>query len=57
MADPDLRALLESWTIHLRAERKSVREIRRCLRRAVARQLFKLLERYSRVGVEVMYVR
>jgi hypothetical protein len=23
MADPDLRALLESWTIHLRAERKA----------------------------------
>jgi hypothetical protein len=57
MADPDLRALLESWTIHLRAERKSLREIRRCLRRAVARQLFKLLERYGSAAVEVAGVR
>jgi integrase/recombinase XerD len=28
MADPDLRALLESWTIHLRAERKTEGTIR-----------------------------
>jgi site-specific recombinase XerC len=28
MADPDLRALLESWTIHLRAERKAEGAIR-----------------------------
>ena len=36
------------------AEGKSVREIRRCLKRAVARQLFKLLERYDRSAVEVV---
>ena len=35
------------------AEGKSVREIRRCLKRAVARQLFKLLERYDRSVVEL----
>jgi transposase len=35
-------------------EGKSVREIRRCLKRAVARQLFKLLERYDRSAVEVV---
>jgi integrase/recombinase XerD len=28
MADPDLRALLESWTIHLRAERKAEGTVR-----------------------------
>jgi len=36
------------------AEGKSVREIRRCLKRAVARQLFKLLERYDRGQVEIL---
>jgi transposase len=35
------------------AEGKSIREIRRCLKRAVARQLFKLLERYDRSVVEL----
>jgi transposase len=34
---------------------KSSREIRRCLKRAVARQLFKLLERYDRPWVEVVW--
>jgi transposase len=38
------------------AEAKSAREVRRCLKRVVARQLFKLLERYGRAGVEVMWV-
>jgi transposase len=38
------------------SEGKSVREIRRCLKRAVARQLFKLLERYDRSAVEVIKV-
>jgi hypothetical protein len=37
-----------------RSEGKSVREVRRCLKRAVARQLFKLLERCDRAGVEVI---
>ena len=51
--DPQTRA----YAARRRGEGKSIREVRRCLKRAVARQLFKLLERYSRVGVEVMYVR
>jgi transposase len=40
-----------------RAEGKSVPEVRRCLKRAVARQLFKLLERYGSAAVEVAAVR
>jgi transposase len=36
------------------AEGKSVREIRRCLKWAVARQLFKLLERYDHSAVQVV---
>jgi transposase len=39
--DPPTRA----YATRRRAEGKSVRDIRRCLKRAVARQLFKLLER------------
>jgi transposase len=35
-------------------EGRSTRDIRRCLKRAVARQLFKLLERYDRSGVEIV---
>ena len=47
-ADPCLRA-------RRRGEGKSVREIRRCLKRAVARQLFKLLlEWLDRPGVELV---
>jgi transposase len=42
-----------AYAARRRAEGKSVREIRRCLKRAVARQLFKLLERYDRSGVEL----
>ena len=37
-----------------RAEGKSVRDIRRCLKRAVARQLFKLLEGHDRTVVEII---
>jgi transposase len=51
--DPATRA----YAARRRAEGKSVREIRRCLKRAVARQLFKLLERYGSVAVEVAGVR
>jgi hypothetical protein len=39
--DPETRA----YAARRRAEAKSTRDIRRCLKRAVARQLFKLLER------------
>jgi transposase len=50
--DPTTRA----YAARRRAEGKSVRDIRRCLKRAVARQLFKLLERHDRPGVEVVKV-
>ena len=48
--DPATRA----YAARRRGEGKSVREIRRCLKRAVARQLFKLLERCDRPGVELL---
>jgi len=48
--DPDTRAYAARRT----SEGKSARDIRRCLKRAVARQLFKLLERYDRSAVEVI---
>jgi hypothetical protein len=35
-------------------EGKSARDVRRCLKRAVARQLFKLLEWLDRSGVELV---
>jgi transposase len=47
--DPTTRA----YAARRRGEGKSVRDIRRCLKRAVARQLFKLLERYGGAAVEV----
>jgi transposase len=50
--DPQTRA----YAARRRAEGKSARDIRRCLKRAVARQLFKLLERHGRMGVEVIQV-
>jgi transposase len=50
--DPDTRA----YAARRRGETKSVRDIRRCLKRAVARQLFKLLERYDRSTVELIMV-
>jgi transposase len=48
--DPETRA----YAARRRREGKSVRDIRRCLKRAVARQLFKLLERYDRSTVELL---
>ena len=48
--DPDTRA----YAARRRAEGKSSRDVRRCLKRAVARQLFKLLERHDRPAVEVI---
>jgi transposase len=51
--DPQTRA----YAARRRAEGKSVRDVRRCLKRAVARQLFKLLERYGDAAVEVAGVR
>ena len=48
--DPATRAYAARRT----AEGKSVRDTRRCLKRAVARQLFKLLERHDRAAVLVV---
>jgi transposase len=50
--DPETRA----YAARRRAEGKSPREIRRCVKRAIARQLFKLLERHDRSDVEVVRV-
>jgi transposase len=48
--DPDTCAYVARRT----AEGKSRRDAKRCLRRVIARQLFRLLERYDRPGVEVL---
>ena len=48
--DPDTQAYMDRRT----AEGKSRRDVKRCLRRVVARQLFRLLERYDRPGVEIL---
>jgi transposase len=48
--DPETRAYAARRT----AEGKSPREIRRCLKRIIARQLFKLLERCDQPGVELL---
>jgi len=48
--DPDTRAYLARRT----AEGKSRRDVKRCLRRIVARQLFRLLERYDQPDVEIL---
>jgi hypothetical protein len=50
--DPDTRA----YAARRRAEGKSIRDVRRCLKRAVARQFFTLLERHDRPTVEVVKV-
>jgi transposase len=48
--DADTRAYMARRT----AEGKSRRDAKRCLRRVIARQLFRLLERYDRPGVEIL---
>jgi transposase len=48
--DPSSRA----YAARRRSQGKSTRDIRRCLKRAVARQLFKLLERCDPAGVEMI---
>jgi transposase len=50
--DPEARA----YAARRRGEGKSTRDVRRCLKRAVARQLFKLLERLDRPGVQLANV-
>jgi hypothetical protein len=48
--DPDTRAYVARRT----AEGKSRRDAKRCLRRIIARQLYRLLERYDQPGVEIL---
>ena len=48
--DPDTSTYMARRT----AEGKSRRDAKRCLRRIIARQLFRLLERYDRPGVEIL---
>jgi len=48
--DPDTRAYMARRT----AEGKGGRDAKRCLRRIMARQLVRLLERYDRPGVEIL---
>jgi transposase len=50
--DPATRA----YAARRRGEGKSVRDVRRCLKRAVARQLFKLLERCDRSTVQLLRI-
>jgi transposase len=50
--DPQTRA----YAARRRGEGKSARDVRRCLKRTVARQLFKLLEWLDRRGVELVSV-
>jgi transposase len=50
--DPETRA----YAARRRAEGKSARDVRRCLKRVVARQLFKLLERYGHSTVEPLWI-
>jgi len=48
--DPETRADMARRT----AEGKSRRDAKRCLRRVIARQLYRLLERYDQPGVQVL---
>jgi transposase len=50
--DPATRA----YAARRRADGKSPREIRRCVKRAIARRLFKLLQRYDHPQAEVVKV-
>ena len=46
----------QAYAARRRAEGKSPREIRRCVKRAIARQLFKLLQQLDRFDAEVVRV-
>jgi transposase len=48
--DPDTRAYMARRT----AQGKSRRDAKRCLRRVIARQLFRLLERYDQPGIKIL---
>jgi transposase len=47
MPDPGDDPTIRAYAARRRGEGKSVREIRRCLKRTVARQLYRLLERIA----------
>ena len=49
--DPLTRAYVQRRT----TEGKNPREIRRCLKRIIARQLYKLLDRYDRPKVQIIH--
>jgi arginine repressor len=46
--------MTRSYAARRRTDGKSPREIRRCVKRAIARQLFKLLQRCDHAGVEIV---
>ena len=48
--DPETRAYAARRT----TQGKTRRDVKRCLKRSIARQLFKLLERYDQPGVEII---
>jgi hypothetical protein len=48
--DPETRTYATRRT----AEGKSPRDIKRCLKRIIARQLYRLLERYDQPGVKIL---
>jgi transposase len=50
------RPISRAYAARRRAEGRSVRDIRRCLKRAIARQLFKPLERCDRSTVELLRI-
>jgi transposase len=50
--DPETRA----YATRRPTNGKSTRDVKRCLKRTIARQLFKLLERHDQPGVEILRV-
>jgi hypothetical protein len=48
--DPETRAYAARRT----TQGKTRRDVKRCLKRSIARQLFKLLEHYDQPGVEII---
>jgi hypothetical protein len=49
--DPLTRAYVQRRT----TDGKNPREIRRCLKRIIARQLYRLLERYDRPTIQILH--
>jgi hypothetical protein len=49
-----LQSPASAYAARRTAEGKSRRDIKRCLKRIIARQLFRVLERYDQPGVEVL---